>query len=313
MKDKYYILIHKKLTSTLTGEEHSQLEKWLSDSLENQRIYQEIDSTWTNSLDYNNTVVFDHNKAYEKHLNIIETEKKICIKYFSLYKRVAAIFLFVLGSLLVLNTFFNNTEFSTGEYAQSYLLPDGSKVILAEASKITFNKSFNDELRELNLEGKAFFKVAHNPEKPFIVKTTDFETTVLGTEFEVNENSVSVKSGKVSVVSDSEKIILTKNQTVVKQDISKVIAVPENQFDWLNENLVFNNTALPVVLNDIANHFDIKFEYKTNKDYTNCKFTSQSLSHLKLKDIIGIIESSFECVITTQNQSTFLISHIKCK
>jgi ferric-dicitrate binding protein FerR (iron transport regulator) len=64
-------------------------------------------------------------------------------------------------------------------------LSDGSKVWLNAGSKLKYPDQFNGKLREVFLEGEAFFNVAKNAQVPFIVHTSDINIRVLGTEFNV--------------------------------------------------------------------------------------------------------------------------------
>jgi transmembrane sensor len=65
------------------------------------------------------------------------------------------------------------------------ILPDGSTVVLNAGSKIYYNKDFNGPLREVTLFGEAFFDVAKNPNRPFIVHAGGINIKVLGTAFNV--------------------------------------------------------------------------------------------------------------------------------
>jgi len=69
---------------------------------------------------------------------------------------------------------------------RSYLvLPDSSKVWLNSDSRLVYSASFNEAVREVTLEGEAFFEVAKNPARPFIVHTSGIDVKVLGTAFNV--------------------------------------------------------------------------------------------------------------------------------
>ena len=65
------------------------------------------------------------------------------------------------------------------------MLPDGSKVILNAASKITYTTDFGWESREISLVGEAYFDVKSNPEKPFTVHTSHLDIQAFGTAFNV--------------------------------------------------------------------------------------------------------------------------------
>jgi len=65
------------------------------------------------------------------------------------------------------------------------ILPDGTRVWLNSESRITYNSAFGDSLREVSLEGEAYFDVVKNAHKPFIVHTSGISIRVLGTAFNV--------------------------------------------------------------------------------------------------------------------------------
>ncbi|TDB67914.1 FecR family protein [Arundinibacter roseus] len=114
-------------------------------------------------------------------------------------------------------------------------LEDGSKIHLQKGSRIRYPEPFAKNLREIHLQGEAFFEVAKNPERPFWVYTQELVTKVLGTSFwiraydESKEIVVKVKTGRVSVFSmegnkpqkkrtnirERQGVILTPNQQIV--------------------------------------------------------------------------------------------------
>jgi transmembrane sensor len=87
------------------------------------------------------------------------------------------------------------------------ILPDESVVYLNASSTLTFPEVFSGSERTVELTGEAFFDVVKNPEKPFVVKTNNISTVVLGTSFNVRSFAadgsidVSLVTGKVRVVS----------------------------------------------------------------------------------------------------------------
>ena len=65
------------------------------------------------------------------------------------------------------------------------ILPDGTQVWLNADSKLTYLNTFNNELREVNLDGEAFFDVVKDAKRPFVVHTSGIDIKVLGTAFNV--------------------------------------------------------------------------------------------------------------------------------
>lgn len=97
-------------------------------------------------------------------------------------------------------------------------LPDGTQVRLGPNSRLTYPQSFDGENREVELTGQAFFSVAKNKDKPFIVRTPNMDVTAIGTAFEVfnytyeNKLETILLEGKVKV--DVEDPVTTKRQAV---------------------------------------------------------------------------------------------------
>ncbi len=115
------------------------------------------------------------------------------------------------------------------------ILPDGTQVWLNSDSKLVYNNSFNDSLREVTLEGEAYFDVVKNAKKPFIVHTTGINIRVLGTAFNVKSYpqdetiEATLVRGLIEVEKNNEpqssKILLHPNEKLVfNKVINKVDA-----------------------------------------------------------------------------------------
>lgn len=140
---------------------------------------------------------------------------------------------------------FNNMK-STGiiendlQEEKEISLADGSIILLAKGGKIEINPGFKGTTeRIVHLEGKAFFKVAHDANRPFIVVTKNLVTKVLGTSFTIDaekgqEVTVAVKTGKVVVYyRDQGKKIQVKPDSFVA-----ITANHQIRFDATHKKLV---------------------------------------------------------------------------
>lgn len=106
------------------------------------------------------------------------------------------------------------------------VLADGTKVWLNAGSKLTFDAGFDRQARELSLTGEAYFEVAHNPGKPFLVHAAGVTVRALGTSFNVkaypDENIIetTLVEGSVRIENDRqesrrfEPVVMTPKQTV---------------------------------------------------------------------------------------------------
>jgi transmembrane sensor len=103
-------------------------------------------------------------------------------------------------------------------------LPDGTLVWLNAGSRLSYGKNFNTTTREVNLTGEAFFDVAHNTQKAFIIHTPRIDVQVLGTRFNVKSypsdrtTEATLIRGSIEVLirdRPSEKIILRPDEKLV--------------------------------------------------------------------------------------------------
>lgn len=154
-----------------------------------------------------------------------------------------------------------------GQYQIS--LADGTKVWLNADSKLRYPKVFTAGQRRVELEGEAYFEVASNPKKPFIVQTAYEEVKVLGTHFNVNaygdeqESKVSLLEGKVEVSLSPtiSKQLSPGQQSIVRGDHMRVQSVNmEESIAWKNGEFMFNNENLGTALRQVARWYAIDIE-----------------------------------------------------
>jgi len=104
------------------------------------------------------------------------------------------------------------------------VLPDGSQVWLNAGSNLDYNNStFNKELREVSLNGEAYFDVTKNPEKPFIIHTKKMDIKVLGTVFNVRSYR-DEKIAEASLIKGSIEVTLKdrKDQKIILKPNEKI-------------------------------------------------------------------------------------------
>lgn len=118
---------------------------------------------------------------------------------------------------------------------KSFTLPDGSKVILNAGSKISLDKAYGQNERRLQLDGEAFFDVAHDVSRPFIVQTSRMDIKVLGTAFNVKDYAVD-ESSETSLIRGSVELSLKKENRKIKLSPNEKYIVRETP-------IVHNNNA----------------------------------------------------------------------
>jgi ferric-dicitrate binding protein FerR (iron transport regulator) len=149
-----------------------------------------------------------------------------------------------------------------------FSLPDGTTGWLNSNSTISYKGSFINK-RTVLLNGEAFFNVAKDPRKPFVVQTREVDVKVLGTKFNIasyiNENNVEVvlEEGKLVFTdkTNHKSYTMKPNDLVVynkkdkKYAITKVL--PAKYTSWKEGKLVFRNDPVDVVVRRLERWYNV--------------------------------------------------------
>ena len=144
------------------------------------------------------------------------------------------------------------------------ILPDSTKVWLNANSKLVYPSSFKEGIRQVELDGEAYFDVRHNGDNPFVVRTKSMNVTVLGTEFNVSaysgieEFNIALLRGSVELNSPdlSRKYRMTAGEQVLYRDGKYV----SDYFKWKEGLLSFNNQPIHVIIEKLRLYYDIRIE-----------------------------------------------------
>jgi len=174
-------------------------------------------------------------------------------------------------------------------------LSDSSRVILNAESRVSYREGFTNYERKIKLDGEAYFIVARDTNRPFIVETSGLSVKALGTAFNVrsfeyeDDIQVGLVEGKVAVASQSpdelsNPVILDRGEAVHFNKTDK--SLRKEKFDiyattaWKDGVLVFKKASESEVLNKLSQWYDVDFNVVndpgTTWDYT-ADFERQSL------------------------------------
>jgi ferric-dicitrate binding protein FerR (iron transport regulator) len=213
---------------------------------------------------------------------------------------------------------------NTTQLEQKVKLEDGTVVLLKQNSSIVYDKTFNQAKREVYLKGEAFFHVKRNVTKPFVVHTGELTTEVLGTSFRIkhHENAntieVAVSTGKVSVYAEksnrnSERngVILTPNQRVVFDVVSKNMIpgivdtpVPIVVNEEVSPQLIFKEASLEQVLDALSKLYGIEFVI-ANPNAKDCRITAD-LNGLSMFTQLELICKSIDATYEKRGTVVFI-------
>jgi transmembrane sensor len=196
------------------------------------------------------------------------------------------------------------------------VLSDGTKVWLNSESSLRYPTAFTGAERNVQVTGEAYFEVAKNPAKKFIVTGNGVRTEVLGTHFNINtyqdesatrvtllEGSVKVqKAGSEGLLKPGEQAAFSNNSqqmTVSETDADKVIA-------WKTGDFNFDDDDLPSVMRQLARWYDLDVVYEGSipKDAYSGLINRQLtlLQVLNILNVAGINYAVEGKKITIQNK-----------
>lgn len=171
------------------------------------------------------------------------------------------------------------------------ILPDGSRVQMNAGSQLEIVEiAFNKKKREVWLKGEAFFDVAKNKEKPFVIHTGSIQTTVRGTSFNVKaypqlgENVISVRNGRVEISENKKQLgVLTANCQLRYNTSDRTIVIANADWrdaaGWTDGRLVLNGAGVEELKLRMLQQFGVKVtivEDALNGKYISGAFGAES-------------------------------------
>lgn len=271
-------IIVRYLCHTATQEEKTFLHEWLLQSEQNQDEFSQIREAWLLS-----GTNFDDDDQTEAALGKLKArvagEQRVVRRPFWMLKpvRVAASIVLLVATAL---TFFllggaystprvivQNKLLTASDSRGRFVLPDSTVVWLNSNTTLQYPEEFAAATREVVLDGQAYFEVAKNKQKPFIVHAGEMEVEVLGTHFQVaNYSHKSVVeavlvegSVKVAGCGLENAVTLEPGQLLKYSRRSKTAGVSEvntsNYTNWTNGRIRFDNTNLADIILNLEQWF----------------------------------------------------------
>ncbi|MFT7037046.1 MAG: transmembrane sensor [Cyclobacteriaceae bacterium] len=282
------------LAGNISHSNIKKLEEWRNESPQNEQSFVLLKKAWETKqgepkyINYASLEQRIINEAYGK-----STSKKIFSLGVSSFYKVAAAVAILLTSAITLYMAnkpeqVTNIEAVAIKYIDkttpkgarvTFKLSDGTTVNLNANSKLIYSDKFDDDKREVYLEGEGFFDVTENTEKPFIVTTGDIQTKVLGTTFNIKALSnsefieVALVTGSVSLFNSksNETLLLKPDEmgTYSKSNLTTVKSLynKERVLGWKDQLLTFSNTDFSEVVESLENWYGVSFVIKTKRKF----------------------------------------------
>lgn len=174
------------------------------------------------------------------------------------------------------------------------VLSDGTKVWLNNASSLKYPASFVGSTREVQLEGEAYFEVAHNSSSPFLVKSGKLIILDIGTSFNIKAYS-DERLAKVTLIEGGVKVgdftLKPGQQAIAESDVVEFSKNPniDQALAWKNGYFQFDRTNIKEVMRELSRWYDVdRVVYKGKQ--TNRTFSGTIPRNYNASDVLKLLE-----------------------
>jgi transmembrane sensor len=300
-KGELYDIIGKVLAGQANEEEVSRFKAWQHSTFQNQLDFEVLRKVWEKTRiqrDESTDIPFQKVLSRINNGTIYPGRKLQRKGFFGKYYWAAAIALLLVSFFAVLR--FNTHPIGTEPVATEVKLvqkinppgqksrvhlPDGSSVWLNAESTLQFPQKFDSLSRTVLLSGEAFFEVARDPKRPFMVRTGELTTTAIGTSFNIkafedqNFILVALASGKIKVESKEGNILLSDagNCIIYDKVDQQLKAAGHDIFaitGWKDGVLVFREANFDTIIQELERWYGVTI-HVVNKPRQEITFTGK--------------------------------------
>ena len=275
--------LYKFFEGNASFEEEVAVKQWMEESTENRQSFLKERKLFDAMLLLGNEkVIKAGKKRYSINLSSLRTE----------FIKIAAVIAITLGGSYLYHQYsFEKELMATNTISVpagqriNMTLTDGTNVWLNARTSLTYPVKFSKKNRQVILDGEAYFEVAKDKTKPFIVQTNKYNVEVLGTKFDVNaysetgEFETTLMSGSVRVASTSDpaqKLTLKPNNKVYLQDGELHVSVVDdfNPYRWKEGLICFKNESFTSIMKDFEKYYGLTIQVR-NKEVLKYVYTGK--------------------------------------
>lgn len=196
-------------------------------------------------------------------------------------------------------------------------LPDGTKVCLNSNTRLEFPAAFRKDKREINIDGEAYFEVAHDKQKPFLVHTPRRESVeVLGTKFYVEaysdadcfetalmEGSVRVNAGGRSLTISPLQRAVCKNGKITVEKITNL-----DTYRWREGLICFKDEHFTDIIRGLEKYYGVNIDI-ANKHIKNPQLTVKFRLSDGIDYTLRILQKYIGFSYTREDEKNLFIIH----
>jgi transmembrane sensor len=312
----------KHLLGEASPEEENAVNEWMNESVTNRDYYNQLKKIWDQSKSLTAESNVDVNKAWERFQTRVapkdDSPKVLKRNRFS-WMKVAASVILIAGLGIAAYFLVNqNTEpkeiiAQTGQNVLVDTLPDGSVITLNKKSTVRYPSKFKGGTRAIALKGEAFFNVAPDKKKPFIISVNEVEVKVVGTSFNVKSEhgntEVVVETGIVQVTRSGktveliagEKIVLAANDSIVSKE-----TVSDKLYNYYRtKEFVCDDTPLWKLVQVLNEAYDANIVIG-RKELNDKKLTT-TFNNESLDQVLEVIHLTFDITVIKKDDGQIIL------
>ncbi|WP_114937707.1 FecR family protein [Mucilaginibacter endophyticus] len=294
-------LLTKYMLNETTSVENETINRWLSENDDNRKYFDHFKLIWNTSRELKIESKLDPETSWAEFKQLAQSRSEASVKIKTLnpvnrWLKIAAVWLVILGSAGVLYTIFkpakaNMLTLQSGNVVRKVILSDGSLITMNKNSVLHYPDKFTGDTREISLKGEAFFDVAHDKSKPFMIHVNDVVVKVVGTSFNIKatgpNTEVIVETGVVQVIQQEIVVKLKPKEKASVQNgrMQKGNSQDELYNYYRTQKFVANKTPLWRLV-DVLNEV-----YKANIVIDNKKLANRTITTtFKADSLDGILD-----------------------
>lgn len=301
-------LLHTFFAGKATWEEKEALMQWMEENPENKRLF-------LNERKIYNAILLHGDECPAQATGQIESSAGsmrpgMRIRFVLRWIRVAAVFLLAFGlgyyvhidERFALPPAMQTISVPAGQYVHIHL-PDGSNIWLNAQTTIRYPVSFNRQERLVTLDGEAYFEVAKDASRPFIVHTKQCRIEVKGTKFNVDayssrskfETALMEGAVQVSMLDDPARIVsLRPNQKVVyTRDRFWIEKVNDfERYRWKEGLLCFQDVPFGTLMEEFERFYGLTIVVN-NRKVTQYLYTGKFKQTDGIEYALSLLQKSF--------------------